>query len=522
MIRGTMAMMDRALRVDSRSLRAHLIRFLFVGMIVWCLMLSEMQAWGTSAPGLDFLIPMLMITLLLITLGGVSLFATAITEEKEEMTLGLLRMAGVGPASLLLGKGVTRIVIALLILAAQFPFMLLAITLGGVLIHQVWAAYLAICAYLLMIGNAGLLMSVICRTSRLASFSMTMLLLVFFFGPWVLGAILSAAINAGTVAPEGVFAVNADALLLKVGEANIFQRITVILHSSFNESLISFQVVFHTIAALVLFVLAWLLFDVFNREERAAAAERPLFGRRVGKTRWIAVPRTWRNALLWKDFFYATGGWQMMVVKIFLYGAMIVAFTIFLEVTDIAPSFTLSAETLGNSAIWVSMLMLFAELCFYCSRIFRDEIRNRTLSGLVTLPISIPAIVYSKWAGCLLATLPAVGYFFAGVVLYPDDFFDFIDASEALWLFYTILQFVVGFHLCTLFSMFIKYGGVALAIALVFVGNVLLIFTIGALTSGFRGGEGDEFAILGCMGSMVVTVILHLAVIFRMQVMATR
>ncbi|TWU14843.1 hypothetical protein CA54_37130 [Symmachiella macrocystis] len=521
MIRGTMALMDRALRVDSRSLRAHLVRFLFVGMIVWCLILSAMQAWSTSAPGLDFLIPMLMITLLLITLGGVSLFATAITEEKEEMTLGLLQMAGVGPASLLLGKGVTRIVIALLILAAQFPFMLLAITLGGVLIHQVWAAYLAICAYLLMIGNAGLLMSVICKTSRLACFSMTVLLLIMFFGPWVLSSILAAAINVGTVAPEGAFAVNADVLLQKISAANIFLRITVILHSSFNEPLISFQVVFHTIAALVLFVLAWLLFDVFNREERAAAAERPLFGRRVGKTRWIAVPRTWRNALLWKDFFYAAGGWQRMAVKVVLYGAMIASIAIFIEVTDTTPSIFPSAEILGNTAIWVSLVMLFAELCFYCSRIFRDEIRNRTLSSLVMLPISIPEIVYSKWAGCLLATVPALGYFVAGVILYPDDFADFVqDALEEPWFYYTVMQFVVGYHLCTLFSMFIKYGAVALAIALVFVGNILMISTIEALTTGFS--NGDEFAILGCMGSMVLTAFLHLAVIFRMQVMATR
>jgi len=346
-------------------------------------------------------------------------------------------------------------------------------------------------------------------------------LLGIFFGPWVFGAILSAAINVGTIDSEGAFAANADALLIKIDEANIFQRITVILHSSFNEPLISFQVLFHTITALVFFVLAWLLFDVFNREERAAAAERPLFGRRVGKTRWIAGPRTWRNALLWKDFFYAAGGWQRMVVKIVLYGAMIVAIAIFIEVTDPLPSIFLSAQTVGNTAIWVSLVMLFAELCFYCSRIFRDEIRNRTLSSLVTLPISIPAIVYSKWAGCLLATITALGYFVAGVILYPDDFADFVqDATEEPWFFYTVMQFVVGYHLCTLLSMFIKYGAVALAIALVFVSNILMISTVDALTMGFSGG--DEFAVLGCMGSMVLTVILHLAVIFRMQVMATR
>jgi len=39
-----------------------------------------------------------------ITLGGVGYFATAITEEKEELTLGLLKMADIGPLTLLLGK----------------------------------------------------------------------------------------------------------------------------------------------------------------------------------------------------------------------------------------------------------------------------------------------------------------------------------------------------------------------------------------------------------------------------------
>ena len=211
----------------------------------------------------------------------------------------------------------------------------------------------------------------------------------------------------------------------------------------------------------------------------------------------------------------------MMVMKIVFYGAIIVAVTIFIEVTGPSPSFFKSADTVGNTAIWVSLVMLFVELCFYCSRIFRDEIRNRTLSSLVTLPISIPEIVYSKWAGCLLATVPAWGYFFAGVVLSPVDFADFMqDALIEPGFYYTVMQFVVGYHLCTLLSMYIKFGAVAVTVALMVVSTIFMLNTLSALTSGFS--SNNEIAVLGCMASMVITVILHLAVIFRMQVMATR
>ena len=52
-------------------------------------------------------------------------------EEKEEQTLGLLRMTGLSPLSILLGKSTSRLCGALLLLAAQFPFTIFAVTLGG-------------------------------------------------------------------------------------------------------------------------------------------------------------------------------------------------------------------------------------------------------------------------------------------------------------------------------------------------------------------------------------------------------
>ena len=80
-------------------------------------------------------------------------FATAITEEKEEGTLGLLKMAGISRVSILLGKSTSRLITAILLFLVQLPFTLLAITLGGVTLGQIFAAYWALLAYMLLVAH---------------------------------------------------------------------------------------------------------------------------------------------------------------------------------------------------------------------------------------------------------------------------------------------------------------------------------------------------------------------------------
>ena len=92
-----------------------------------------------GAPGLHFLQEMVWLNLVFITLAGLSYFASAITEEKEEMMLGLLRMTDLNPVAILLGKSTSRLVGALLLLLVQVPFVLLAVTLGGVGLLQIAA-----------------------------------------------------------------------------------------------------------------------------------------------------------------------------------------------------------------------------------------------------------------------------------------------------------------------------------------------------------------------------------------------
>jgi len=102
------------------------------------------------------------INCLFIVLAGLSHFASAITEEKEEMTLGLLRMTNLNALSILLGKSTSRVVNALLLLAAQFPFTLLAISLAAWPCGRSCGVLHARRVHHFM-ANLALLASVICR-----------------------------------------------------------------------------------------------------------------------------------------------------------------------------------------------------------------------------------------------------------------------------------------------------------------------------------------------------------------------
>ncbi len=168
MFRKTLALLIRALRVDARSLRPHLIRLGLLATILWLLYLASWQASFMGAPGLQLFSGLTVTNTWFITIVGVTYFASAITEEKEERTLGLLRMADIGGASILLGKWLPRMIGMLSLIVVQFPFTLLAITLGGVTAGQVNAVYVALLLLLVSVGTYSLLFSVICRNTGTA------------------------------------------------------------------------------------------------------------------------------------------------------------------------------------------------------------------------------------------------------------------------------------------------------------------------------------------------------------------
>lgn len=524
MIQGTTAMMDRALRIDSRLLRAHLVRFVFVAFAMWFAMVAQSQPVMRSASGLFFFSSLTWVTFLVITFGGGSFFGTAITEEKEEMTLGLLQMAGVSPVAILLGKGTTRLLIALAVIGVQFPFTMLSITLGGVLLDQILATYCALGAYLLLIANLGLFLSVYCRTSRRSTFLMTIILLLYFFGPWLARMALDGSLSTGTLDPTGFVALQGDRLLQKIDEANIFTQINLILRSNSSQPILSLQVVSNVIAAACLFALSWLSFGYFNREEQSAMPEHPLFGLRSRRRVWKHwVPRVWIDALFWKEFHFMAGGVSMMIAKTIVYGVFMFGLFFIFSFSNGDIVRGLRTDLLGNTIMWTSLVFLFVEMCFYSSRIFREEIQWKTLPGLVALPRSLAMIVYPKWAACLLALIPGAAYFALGVMISPDNFGWFWERAYSgnAWFYYTFSQLILGFHFCTYLSTYIKYGAVPIVIVTQFVGFIVTIMTA-EIALGVSNEPQESLAVLLSFASLLAAAAFHVATFARLRTLASQ
>src|ERR1017187_976178 len=111
-----LALFERSLRLETRSA---LMCWARVGLLILILFLlftiqSMARTGGVGAPGLNFLEEMVWLNFVCITLAGLSYFASAITGEKEEMMLGLLRMTDLNSVAILFGKSTSRLVGALL------------------------------------------------------------------------------------------------------------------------------------------------------------------------------------------------------------------------------------------------------------------------------------------------------------------------------------------------------------------------------------------------------------------------
>ena len=130
MLHKTFALLQRSLRTDVRLLRTHFFRALLLGFILFTLF-TDKGLLRSGSPGLELFSWLVYCNFWFIAAAGALYFSSAISEEKEEQTLGLLRLAGISPFSLLVGKWLPRVIGGLLLVAIQFPFTLLSITLGG-------------------------------------------------------------------------------------------------------------------------------------------------------------------------------------------------------------------------------------------------------------------------------------------------------------------------------------------------------------------------------------------------------
>src|SRR4051812_31145129 len=121
-MRAIFALFARSVRDDTRSRGFFWVRMAICLAVILEMWMTNLSARIGGAAGLRFFSSLVWLNFVVICVAGASYFSSAVTEEKEEGTLGLLRMTDLSPLAILLGKSTSRMAGALVLLLVQIPF----------------------------------------------------------------------------------------------------------------------------------------------------------------------------------------------------------------------------------------------------------------------------------------------------------------------------------------------------------------------------------------------------------------
>lgn len=513
MLRGTLTLLNRALRDGARLPRAHFVRLAAVLILLGMLIEAHVSSGGVGAPGLRLFRWICYLSVALVSLAGLGFFASAISEEKEDGTLGLLKLADLSTLSIVLGKSTSRLAIALVVFVGMLPFALLSITLGGLTARQVFAAFVAIGAYMVLVANIALVWSVICRRTSSASLFLLLTLMI--------GMIIVPMAHRSRAGfeREKLVPVNSRAMdsvwgaSKLVDDNSILSRIDAILTTGYADSAFGGQVWTSLAGSLACFVLACLIFDRFTEYVGTATG-----GPRTG-WKQFSIPRgrLRRWPLIWKDFHFIAGGLELLIAKSILYAGL-VAFVILRGDWVYA----IYGYNVTNAAWSLAIVIAVSELLLCAARILHSERVEGTLPCLLTLPRSLASLSYAKLAGCLLGSVPTVLMIVALLVLFPIPSMTQADAFESVVP--AAMLLLVLLHLTVLYSLLVRWGALPLAIGtLLVLGTCVVPIVAMAVAAIYTSGQGPG----GAFGPVLYTgvaisVALQIAIAVRLRVVAAQ
>lgn len=518
----------------------HVMRCILASAIMVLFAMEAYQATSRTGAGGLFAVTVLQCCYWFLSLVGGIYFSTAIVEEKEEQTLPLLRMTGASTLAIISGKSLPRLVVAVLFLLVVAPFLLLSVTLGGVLTDGLVAAVLGILCYSVFLSQIGLFSSVVCQTAPRA-FTFTLLLWGLFEFSHLLCVLVAAAAKGMADVPYGV---DEFAYFHETGVTSenwlTMMLLGVFVHGSslsewlasrnlmfnLNSYLTSFsvaewwrpQMTFHLILSGCFFCFSWVCFEPFTR---ASVGGGILAGPTRRKSKRRSGTRVWNNALVWKSWHYLTGRWTWLVIR--LVGLPILVMGI---VTAFAWGFDMGLNDQDyalNLTIWGIVLFLIT-LASLFGRVFNQEIHGNTLTSLLMLPQRRPILLWSLVAGLLPAlaatsvcALLGLGWLAATQHDFWSDLFDLMIEP---WFYQMFTWVLVTIHLGVLLSVYVRYGGMLLSVALLWFGCPMLFGAcMGMMAMSMRGGPGRamedfmEYVVPVCL--MFFEVILCVVIQFQ-------
>jgi hypothetical protein len=498
-MRALFALFIRSVREDCRAKLPLILRTALV-VIILLVLWGGHREFERSAAGQDLLTAVMVINGCILGVAALSIFPSAITEEKEDETLPLLRMTNLSALSILMGKGGPRLLSALLLLAVQIPFTLLAITLGGVSMTQVLGSYAILGAVAFFLCALSLLASVFCKTAIRAGFLTAILAGLLYVGTIAICELTARRMMRGMPAPQPV--TPWEHVCLQFIEINPVYGLRPLLEPRGGRVIFIQEVVWHNLGAgLLCIVLAWLIFDRYcSQLGETVSRPKPVAAGRP-RRRWAHVSRAWRWPLVWKDFYFMVGGrfgfFLRCGLALLVFGGAFVFVRFIDQPYARYASFSYSDDRdyyfyvwRGVSEIVLSIAACVAglELLLIASRIFGVERRRLTLSSLVALPWTTGRIIRQKVMGCLPAFLPWVLLAVAGVAVYwqeisrelgnlSEDLSE-IGREEMSVLLYVGLQGMLFLVTIVWFSLRIRRGSLPAAIAVMAVWNILFAICV--------------------------------------------
>jgi hypothetical protein len=527
-----LALLTRSLREEARAPGTYWARGALAGFI---LLVGVMIAYWTKESGMSgveggrIFEAVVWLQWLAITLAGATWFSSAIAGEKEDDTLGLLRMTNLDALSILLGKSTSRLCSALLLLIAPFPFLFMTVTFGGVSLGQVQAVYVTLAAYTFLLGNVALLWSVIMPTTVRAMIGTAATLSLFYFAPSLIHHAGSVLVNF-EIGGRNLLSEEIPRQLVDMAkQITPLSRLAEIMGTGYRGAVVGWQVWGYLAVGVLCFFFAWWGFTYFadRAQEGAPAAQSTKASpglerapRSRGNRRRRSRP--WRSALAWKDFHFHAGGPRRLYARLAVYGVVIFGL--------VAGSFEAEASSFTGLCFTYTPVAFCVEIAIVASRIFRWELNEQTWSSLALLPLGIPQITWRKLSGSLLALLPVLLAMLTWLLLVGSNAWDHsarrnVDFSVLLGAAAVALQAVLlTILLIASFSLRLRRGALPLGLAIGFIMEVVILYTVMMLYA--FGGMAGSFtrlrAIIGFGNAalLVGNVVLFFVVLRRAGRMA--
>ena len=391
------ALLMRRLRLDLRGPGGHAIRA-FAALCLLFTIIAVMQSAVTfGSPGRMVYGWIVWIDSLLISVGSVTIFASIIAAEREQGTLPLLRLTDTPPLSLLLGQGFSGVAIGCLLLVVQLPFVMLTITLGGVVWDQVAATFLALLAHLVLCAGLGMFWSVVCSRSGTASFYTLLCMFGLWLGTWFFRHALTGLATRGWIQQETQTLL--DEASVWIDQRLIWSELNNISTSFGILPLVSPQFWWSLGGGIGLLIAGALLLD-------HRPLETPAYSPIVIRLWRSSGNRAWRQlAIAGKDYRQFMGGVKGCIARFIVYVLVPLGATwVFVMFTTTV----IHADDVWTTLFWFGFAFLTIEGAAVASRLFRNELVELTWSSLMVLPRWRPRVAVEKLIGAWLGLLPGV------------------------------------------------------------------------------------------------------------------